>query len=322
MGNNIKSLKGNIFSSNCQTLVNTVNCVGVMGAGIALEFKYRYPAMFEKYVKYCNDNLIQIGKLWVYDIPGTAKKVLNFPTKRDWKNPSKYDYLEKGLIKFIETYKEKGISSVAFPLLGAQNGGLEPDKVLRLMIKYLSLVDIRVEIYEFDPNSKDDLIDNFRDFILNSSQNEVISQTGLSISVLKIIHHELMKSKAQSLIQLLKVKGIGEESIKLCFQYAMKIKHYPHQVTPDLFSAITSTLDSSVSTLNPSKTKKKKAVKILDENQVALIESGLSKTKIKAILNSSDTVSIGDLIIYCKILNIDFITFISDKYINNLNDGK
>lgn len=87
---------------------------------------------------------------------------MNFPTKTHWKLPSEYDYIEKGLQKFVETYKEKGITSIAFPLLGANNGGLDSKKVEELMISYLSQCDIPIEIYHYDPQAPDDLFEEFR----------------------------------------------------------------------------------------------------------------------------------------------------------------
>ena len=138
----------NIFNTQCQTIVNTVNCVGVMGKGIALEMKTRYPLMFEKYKKLCKDNLIDIGKLWLYKEPDD-KWILNFPTKTHWKYESEYDYIEKGMTKFVETYKDKNIESIAFPMLGCSNGGLETKKVLEIMVKHLSKCDnLIVEIYK------------------------------------------------------------------------------------------------------------------------------------------------------------------------------
>lgn len=83
----IKIIKGNIFTSNCQTLVNAVNCVGVMGAGIALECRLRYFEMYNRYVALCEENKIEIGLLWIYKSP--VKWILNFPTKKHWKYPSK-----------------------------------------------------------------------------------------------------------------------------------------------------------------------------------------------------------------------------------------
>lgn len=138
----------NIFDTQCQTIVNTVNCVGVMGKGIALEMKNRYPDMFEKYKTFCDNKLIDIGKLWLYKNPDD-KWILNFPTKTHWRYQSEYDYIEKGMQKFIETYKDKNIKSIAFPMLGCSNGGLDVNVVLEIMMCYLSKCDdLIVEIYK------------------------------------------------------------------------------------------------------------------------------------------------------------------------------
>lgn len=138
----------NIFNTHCQTIVNTVNCVGVMGKGIALEMKNRYPEMFDKYKNFCNNNLIEIGKLWLYKYDD-CKWILNFPTKNNWKDTSEYEYIEKGMQKFVETYKEKNITSIAFPMLGCGNGGLDDDVVLEIMTKHLIKCDgLIVEIYK------------------------------------------------------------------------------------------------------------------------------------------------------------------------------
>lgn len=136
---------GDIFESNTQTIVNTVNCVGAMGKGIALEYKNRYPKMFTRYQELCKLGLIKIGSLWLYN--KEPKWVLNFPTKLHWKNPSKIEYLELGLEKFVNTYDEKGITSISFPLLGASNGGIDPDISLRIMCNYLDKCDIPINIF-------------------------------------------------------------------------------------------------------------------------------------------------------------------------------
>lgn len=138
----------NIFDTKCQTIVNTVNCVGVMGKGIALEMKNRYPDMFDKYKSFCDKKLIEIGKLWLYKNDDN-KWILNFPTKIHWKNNSEYEYIEKGMQKFVETYKEKNITSIAFPMLGCSNGGLDKDTVLNIMVKHLIKCDnLIIEIYK------------------------------------------------------------------------------------------------------------------------------------------------------------------------------
>jgi O-acetyl-ADP-ribose deacetylase (regulator of RNase III) len=119
-----------------------------MGKGLALEMKNRYPDMFEKYKDFCEKGLIDIGKLWVYK-HSDDKWVLNFPTKKDWRNKSEYEYIDKGMKKFVETYKEKGIKTIAFPMLGCSNGGLDKDIVIQIMTKYLiKCTDLIVEIYE------------------------------------------------------------------------------------------------------------------------------------------------------------------------------
>jgi O-acetyl-ADP-ribose deacetylase (regulator of RNase III) len=144
----IKFIKGDFFSSEVQTIVNTVNCVGVMGKGIALKYKKRYPRMFSIYKKICDNKLLDIGKLFLYK--SEEKWILNFPTKTDWRNPSEIKNIEEGLKKFVNTYKEKGITSIAFPHLGCQNGGLDfESQVKPLMIKYLEDLDLEIEIYEY-----------------------------------------------------------------------------------------------------------------------------------------------------------------------------
>lgn len=142
----VQIIKGDIFDSDTQTLVNTVNCVGVMGKGIALIFKQKYPKMFERYKELCNQKQIKIGRLWLYK--NEKKWILNFPTKDHWRNPSEVDYLKLGLQKFVDTYEAKGITSISFPLLGASNGGLDPDVSLRIMKEYLK--DVKIPVYIFD----------------------------------------------------------------------------------------------------------------------------------------------------------------------------
>lgn len=140
-------INGDMFSSPAQVLVNTVNTVGVMGKGVALTFKKIYPDMYDQYKIFCDNRQLTIGKLQLYKTPG--KWILNFPTKENWRNPSKLEYIEAGLKKFSNTYKEKGIKSIAFPMLGCGNGGLDFEtQVKPLMDKYLSsLDDIDIFVY-------------------------------------------------------------------------------------------------------------------------------------------------------------------------------
>lgn len=164
-----------IFDSNAQTLVNTVNCVGVMGKGLALEFKNRYPVMFDKYKSFCDKGVFKPGVLWIYKADD-GKWVLNFPTKVDWKNPSELEYIEVGLKKFVEIWKEKGITSIAFPLLGCKNGGLDPDVVIPVMKKYLDTCEgLDVTIYDDrEPEVEAPVVDATAEFFGDENPKEVV----------------------------------------------------------------------------------------------------------------------------------------------------
>lgn len=141
----IKYIEGDLFDSPAQVLVNTVNTVGVMGKGIALEFKKRYPEMFRVYRDVCEKKKLRPGFLMLFYEPDHW--VLLFPTKEHWRNPSKIEYIEAGLYKFCRTYAEKGITSVAFPKLGCGNGELSWSDVQPVMEKYLKDLPIDVFIY-------------------------------------------------------------------------------------------------------------------------------------------------------------------------------
>lgn len=135
-----------IFESPAQTLVNTVNCVGVMGKGLAQAFRDREPAMFAAYKRICDQKALVPGKLWLWR--GRGSWVLNFPTKMHWRNPSKIEWIEQGLAKFVSAYEAQGITEISFPLLGCGNGGLDWNDVRPVMEHYLSQVPIPVYIHD------------------------------------------------------------------------------------------------------------------------------------------------------------------------------
>lgn len=141
----IKYYEGTVFNVEAQALVNTVNCTGVMGAGIALEFMLRYPEMFVDYKSKCKEKKIVTGKVDYYKNDDSSL-IINFPTKWHFKYPSKIIWIEQGLKDFVKTYKQHEITSVAFPKLGTSNGGLNWNDVKILMEKYLSNLDIDVYI--------------------------------------------------------------------------------------------------------------------------------------------------------------------------------
>ncbi|MBD2504117.1 macro domain-containing protein [Anabaena azotica] len=208
----LKIINGNLFTSNCQTLVNTVNCVGVMGAGIALEFRLRYPDMYADYVKICQQNLLEIGKLWLYK--SAPHWVLNFPTKRHWKQPSKLEYLELGLQKFVDTYAEKKITSIAFPLLGAQNGGIPQNQALEVMNKYLGQCELPIEIYIYYSHAPDDIFNDLKTVFLSLSNEEILEITGLGEAYIKKVRQVMQDEAVCSLSKFLAIKGIGITTVE------------------------------------------------------------------------------------------------------------
>ena len=139
-------MTGDLFQSPAQTLVNTVNTVGVMGKGIALTFKRVYPEMFREYQSLCEAGQLRIGTLFLYRTPN--KLVLNVPTKQHWRRPSSPEFIRAGLEQFLAMYESAGIHSIAFPPLGCGNGELDFESAVRpLMEKYLAPLPIPVYIY-------------------------------------------------------------------------------------------------------------------------------------------------------------------------------
>lgn len=171
----INYFEGTVFNVNTQAIVNTVNCTGVMGAGIALEFMLRYPDVFEDYEVKCNNKRIITGKVDYYK-NADDRIIVNFPTKWHFKYPSKLIWIEQGLQDFVKTYKRYGITSIAFPKLGTSNGGLNWNDVRVLMEKHLSNLDIDVYVC-LDNNKEAEGIEKIMLDKFNSTSIEQISST-------------------------------------------------------------------------------------------------------------------------------------------------
>jgi O-acetyl-ADP-ribose deacetylase (regulator of RNase III) len=134
-----------LFASTAQTLVNPVNTVGVMGAGLARVYKQRYPEMFREYQDQCRSGRLSIGSLMLWR--GPDRWVLNLSTKTSWKLPSTLGHIETGLRRFRSDYDALGITSIAFPALGCGCGSLSWMAVRPLLDRYLGDLPIAVEIY-------------------------------------------------------------------------------------------------------------------------------------------------------------------------------
>ncbi|HRW99089.1 MAG TPA: macro domain-containing protein [Cyclobacteriaceae bacterium] len=215
----IKEFQGNIFESSCQTLVNTVNCVGIMGRGIALEFKNRFPEMYDEYARYCADKRIHPGvlHLWKKSEPW----ILNFPTKNHWKYPSKIEYIEQGMAKFSATYAIKGITSIAFPELGASLGGLQWSAVKEIMYRYLErLPNLEVEIYHFDPNAEDSLFNRLHQRIHRFSISDYKRYLGIGAKQARLLIDAFSTNTVHSMLDIQETRGVGDKTIQSLYEFA------------------------------------------------------------------------------------------------------
>lgn len=147
---NIELRTGDIFKADADAIVNTVNCVGIMGRGIALQFKNAYPANFKAYKAACDAEQVQPGRMFIFETGKfTPRFIINFPTKRHWKGKSRIEDIEAGLIALVEEIKSRGIKSVAIPPLGAGLGGLDWVDVLpRIKSALQHIPDVDVIIFE------------------------------------------------------------------------------------------------------------------------------------------------------------------------------
>lgn len=228
----IHYVKGDIFTSNTQVIVNTVNCKGVMGKGLALTFKQKYPDMFIAYQRDCQIGKLKIGRPTLY--LKSTPWILNFPTKNHWRYPSKLEYLEEGLVFLTQNYKKAGITSIAFPKLGAQNGRLSWDDVGPLMAQYLSQLEIDVYVYiaDGDKEYQYDLAENRR---MNSymwqefsklalSVEALHTEVGLSLKEAKKVAEKRRDVEFHSLADIERIDKIAKISIKKINDFVQQYK--------------------------------------------------------------------------------------------------
>ncbi|MNF45859.1 Macro domain protein [compost metagenome] len=147
----MKYIHGNLFDSQAEVIVNAVNTVGVMGKGIALDFKEKYPSNMAAYKQACTDGVVQIGKVFPVRVTESNSViwVVNFPTKKHWKGKSDIEWIKTGLVDLKRFIKSSNIKSIAIPPLGAGHGGLSWGEVKKCIEEELSsLTGVDIEIYE------------------------------------------------------------------------------------------------------------------------------------------------------------------------------
>jgi O-acetyl-ADP-ribose deacetylase (regulator of RNase III) len=147
----IEQVKGNLLEADAEALVNAVNIVGVMGKGIALQFRQAFPDNYNFYRKACEHNQVKPGKMLVFVRPTNPRYIINFPTKRHWKDKSKIEDIQDGLRDLIEVVKNRKIQSIAVPRLGCGLGGLHWEDVRPMIEKaFVDLPDVKILLYAPD----------------------------------------------------------------------------------------------------------------------------------------------------------------------------
>ncbi len=147
----MRFIRGNLLDAEVEALVNAVNTVGVMGKGIALAFKQRYPENFTAYAVACQAGEVQVGRMFVHrqaagDLP---QWIINFPTKRHWRDPTRIEWVETGLAALAEVIRANQIRSIALPALGCGNGGLGWDQVRpKIETTFSHMPEVEVLVFE------------------------------------------------------------------------------------------------------------------------------------------------------------------------------
>ncbi|WP_431881991.1 macro domain-containing protein [Micromonospora chalcea] len=148
LGPPVVDVEGDLFAADVDALVNAVNCVGVMGKGIALQFRRRYDANFHAYSRACHNGDLRPGRVHIGPGDGgRVRYVVNFPTKRHWRDASRLDDIEAGLLDLAEWLRQGHVASIAAPALGCGLGGLDWATVRPLIVSTLGDTGARVLIY-------------------------------------------------------------------------------------------------------------------------------------------------------------------------------
>ncbi|MDR0391275.1 MAG: macro domain-containing protein [Planctomycetaceae bacterium] len=223
----IEYRKGNILEIEADALVNTVNTVGVMGKGIALQFKMAFPSMAEEYETACKQNSVHVGKMHVWKNSLLSPQfIINFPTKQHWRGNSKIEFIRDGLVDLVRVIKENNIRSIAIPALGCGLGGLLWEDVHKEIHKYFELLP-DVTVFLFPPQNAPEpekIINNTTPPKLTPTLANII----LIISEYFALDYELRLIEIHKLLYFYQIAG---EPLKLNFQkeqygpFAINLRH-------------------------------------------------------------------------------------------------
>jgi O-acetyl-ADP-ribose deacetylase (regulator of RNase III) len=228
----IERVAGNILEADVQALVNTVNTVGVMGKGIALQFKKAFPEMFEAYEKAASTGQVQIGQMHVFDRGGlfNPRFIINFPTKKHWKGKSKLEDIRAGLQALVREIKEREITSIAVPPLGCGHGGLNWRVVEPLIFEaFEELPDVQTLVYQpVGAPEPERILNRTKRPAMNLNRANVLRV----LNQYRILGYQLTLLEIQKLLYFLQVSG---QDLRLRFvketygPYADNLRHVLHQ---------------------------------------------------------------------------------------------
>ena len=304
----IKYTKGNIFDSQCQAIINTVNCEGKMGKGLAYQFKKKFPEMEQDYVKVCLNGELYPGKLHIYQEKNFL--IINFPTKKKWREKSKIEYIIIGLRKLKEEIVKRGINSVAIPPLGAGNGGLNWNEVkTEINRELLDIEDVVFEVYEPSTN-------------INKKGKE--PEINFDVLILAYICKNLKKvdsSNLKSVVKLLSIFSLGTMKIANLKNSTKTMKSFKEFYSLKDYSEIYKLINSKlISNSIELKKRKWENVDILIElvndypEYISDIINFLYKIQNKSIIDNKNTNEIKEILIKNQLLSINLLEELEINY--------
>lgn len=226
---------GDILQDDAQAVVNTVNCVGIMGRGIALQFKNQFPDNFKQYAAACKRSEVRPGAMFVHETGNLTgpRYIINFPTKRHWKGASRIEDIETGLDDLVRFVLDKGITSLALPPLGCGLGGLDWSRVKPVITEKLAaLSDVRIKVYE--PSGSPAAVEQVR--------NKPVPNMTAGRAALIILMRRYLAGLLDPFITLLEVHKLlyflqeSGEALRLQFKpavygpYAENLRHVLHAI--------------------------------------------------------------------------------------------